>query len=254
MPQSSRLDSRATAHRCVITTNGAVLALTLPHLFVAVLPTGASRSSLRGALVLSTCMPWAGDRPNRKLGEIEPGGADEIVSLPIQVAAARTVAPQRGQPILPFAHGCVRRHSMLEPSQPWHSQRAKRDRTFALRSPWPRPRFSAGSGVGPYARLDDARHATVREGGLVDIEFENEEQRWVGRRPICKEEFHTRLGHGGRRQAPCDLGHGIGFSILRLEHDCHNKADVQRSERLLRNPIRRHSCLHKFVVTIGTNI
>src|ERR1700761_3042398 len=48
---------------------------------------------------------------------------------------------------------------------------------------------------------------------LVDIEFEDEEQRRIGRRLIRQEELHPRLRHRQRRQPALDLEHFIDIAL-----------------------------------------
>src|SRR5476651_1622040 len=82
-----------------------------------------------------------------------------------------------------------------------------------------------------------------RPSRLVDIEFEDEEQRRIGRRLVRQEELHARLGLGQRREPALDLEHGVDVALVRFEHDGHDEALVQGGERFLGYPVRRHSSL-----------
>src|SRR5476649_590401 len=78
---------------------------------------------------------------------------------------------------------------------------------------------------------------------LVDIEFEDEEQRRIGRRLVRQEELHAWLRLGQRREPTLDFQHGVDVAFVRLEHDRHDEALVQGGQRFLWYPVRRHSSL-----------
>src|SRR5262245_45944822 len=48
-----------------------------------------------------------------KLAQCKPRGTHEVVDLSVQMTAARATAPQRREPILPFAYAGVRRKPVL---------------------------------------------------------------------------------------------------------------------------------------------
>src|SRR5262244_3116698 len=79
---------------------------------------------------------------------------------------------------------------------------------------------------------------------LVDVELEDEELRFVGRRAIGKEELNPWLRHRWCSHDTQYLGKRFGFTFFRLEHDCDDEALIQCRQRGLRNPVRQQGYLH----------
>src|SRR5262249_45286521 len=78
---------------------------------------------------------------------------------------------------------------------------------------------------------------------LVEVEFEHEEQRLVGRGAIGEKKLDPRLRHRRWGHHPQDFRKRLGFAFLRLKHDRHDKPVVQGGERFPRDPIGQHASL-----------
>src|SRR5882724_4432047 len=81
-------------------------------------------------------------------------------------------------------------------------------------------------------------------GGLVDVELEDKEQQWVRRGAVGKEKLDAGLRHRRWRHAPEDLGKCVRLALLGFKYDRNDEAVVQGFQRVGRDPIGEHPCLH----------